>query len=146
MTEQMSLIEPSPRKRVALAEAPSVEAGVARRGRLRLVQREPLVIDKESGLGYSSWFTHKPPPCTGFWDTRVNGTDEHQRLWFQASSDPITDGGMWYEERAGGGLKFVGSHAEIGGQLWWRGLYQPNPEGYTWVVPGAKRARLKLLP
>jgi hypothetical protein len=139
-----------PRKRVALAEdvdaAPKGEATLpkTKRWRLRLLQTEPLVIDSETGLGYSSWFIHQIPPCGGYWDTRVDKTSEHQRLWFAPSDDPVTGGGMWYEERAGG-LKFVGSHGELGGALWWRGLYRPHPDGYTWVVPGAKRKRVGLV-
>jgi hypothetical protein len=141
MSEQMEM--PIRRARVALAEdteALPKEAGggKARRGRIRLVQREPLNYPDEAAVGYSDWFLNARPPCLGWWDTCVNGTDEHQRLWFVPSDDPICDGGMWYERRAEGGLKFVGTHAEIGRQLQWRGLRAPYPEGYAWVVPGAE--------
>jgi len=143
MTQQMELTG-LPRKRVALAEDAEAKPAVARKVRVRILQREPVQDMMEMALGYSPWVT-AIPPCSGYWDTRVKGTDEHQRLWFSPSTDPVTGGGMWYEERAGGGLKFVGSYGEVGYQLEWRGLSQPNPEGYVWAVPGAKRARRVLL-
>jgi hypothetical protein len=59
MSEQMEL--PIRRARVALAEdteALPKEAGggKARRGRIRLVQREPLNYPDEAAVGYSDWF------------------------------------------------------------------------------------------
>lgn len=146
MNTQLSLLDAAPRKRAVLLEdqpaAPKgevVEQRPTRRGRLKLVQREPLQNPEEAAVGYTEWFLRKVPPCIGWWDTRVKGTDEHQRLWFVPSDDPITGGGIWYEQarRSAVGLKFVGSHEEVGGQTEWRGLCKPWPSGYDYDVPGA---------
>jgi len=141
MSEQMEL--PIRRARVALAEdspaAPKSEAvGRARRGRIRLVQREQVDDPEEAAVGYTEWFLNKCPPCTGWWDTRILNTDEYQRLWFERSDDPVTGGGFWYERRPEGGLKFLGTHETHGPQTLFRGLVKPWPLGYSYVVPGAE--------
>lgn len=135
MAEQMEL--EMKRRRVAPAEAsdaaPEGDAGGRKRVRVRETQTEPLHIEREAMLGYSEWFdgAAQVPAHKGYWDLRLKQTGEHMRLWFE----PATADDEAYWKSPTSGLSW--NAANIGNGIEFRGLAQPWPDGYEWLVEGS---------
>lgn len=120
MSEQLELgIERRPR--VALVDA-GQQGSVTKKKRTRVIVLTGLLeYEAEQKAGYSPWLRGLPP-CSGWWDIHLLGTDEYYRIWFDA------DAVRWVLPTA----SF--SHDSIGQGLEYRGLANPWVLGYSYPV------------
>lgn len=92
--------------------------------------------------GVGGWRLGMAPPCSGWWDYAIDGTDETGRMWYQAEYDRD---GFWYEDQWNWAAIPVCRHSDVAGTMRWRGLNAPWPEGYRYPVPApGRRYRARL--
>jgi hypothetical protein len=96
-------------------------------------------------LVVGGWRLGMAPPCSGWWDYAVAGTDEAGRMWFELDAALPGHDGHWYQDQRNWASVPVCKHSDVAGTMRWRGLNEPWPEGYRYPVPApGRRYRARL--